>query len=182
MKKKFKVERLFFMLTAIVSIIGIILLFTSTEQCYSYEYQIYRNVKELQNVDDVRNELQDLKVEYTLKDNRLSLKEYDNIIFDVLDDKSCKIASNYVMQNFEKLDGDSVVNLTINGNLEDGKINETIKLVNEGNTFIKHNGEYYIKTPVNVGFLIVFAVIFVASIICTVIDVRNLIRKTHHKS
>lgn len=160
MKKKFKVERLIWLVVAILSIIYALGHVFCREQCYSEEYGIYCKIKDMTNVDDVRSQLKELKLEYTLEDNRLTLKEFDNISFDVLDDKSCLIASNNVMQNFEILDGDSIKNITIDGTLEKEKIKETVSLVDDGSTYIKRNGDYFVKSPFM--FQVVFLLVVIA--------------------
>ena len=117
------------------------------EKCYSYEYSIYLELKGITNVDEVREQLQTLKLEYTLQNNKLTLDNYQNIVFDVLDDKTCAIASNTTMSNFEMMDSGTIVDMTFDGLLEYDGIQETITLKDGEYTYIKRSNNYFIQTP-----------------------------------
>ena len=80
MKKLTKFKRLMYLAITIIGIVGIIAVCFSTQKCYSNEYDIYCNVKHNTNVDTLRVQLQALKIEYTLKNNRLTFKEFSEYI------------------------------------------------------------------------------------------------------
>ena len=133
------------------------------ETCYSYEYSLYLKFKETTNIDEVREQLKSMKIEYSLKSNKLTLKHYENIVFDVLDDKKCLIASNTAMQSFERIDSGVISDMSFDGILEYDGIQETVTMEDDKNTYIKRNGNYFIETQASIIFPVFFFIIAAAS-------------------
>lgn len=130
----------------ILMILGIALVipFTSYGKDCTEEYNIYKQVEELDTLEDVRSKLQELKVEYSVTSTTISLTDYDNISFSLRQDDTCFVNFNLFMCSFKKLDLEDRTTVEIYGILDDDKITEKVTLNQDSYTFTKINNRYYL--------------------------------------
>ncbi len=112
---------------------------------YTDEYNVFKRVKSLSTVSDVRMYLQNLKLEYTVTGNSITLKEYKHVSFSVNSDNTCKINADVYMNNFERLDNEDLSVAQINGILVNDNISETITIEQEDKIYSRKNNHYYVS-------------------------------------
>lgn len=153
MLRIFKDSRFIFFVLMVIGIIGMCLVIANfssqTGKDYTKEYGIYKEVKDYTNLSELREKLQDSKIEYTVTHEKVTLEKYDNISFSVDSNSSCIIDANQIMRGFCKLDGESLDGITISGINMDGKITEVSSYEDDNNVYRKINNKYY-KLDLNV--------------------------------
>jgi len=111
-------------------------------QDFTEEYRVYCELKNIPSFNELRTTLSQKGIEYKLVNNILTLKGYDNIRFDVLDDGKTNISTTDTFKNFEILDSETITNIKIEGKEKDGQITEIKTLSAATTQFIKESNTY----------------------------------------
>ena len=144
---------------------------------YTKEYNIYKEIKDITSLDELRETLQNKKVKYTISSHNLSLSDYKNISFSrQITDNSWKINSNKVMENFTKLDSEDLSIVIISGELHEGKFVEKISISNNGYTFTKLNDNYYYKQDSFI-YTVCSSLCISLSMIITIANISKAVKK-----
>lgn len=178
MAKLFTVKRIACLILIVLSIIGTVSFgcyTTSNGREYTEEYKVYQKVEALKTLSEVRTKLQEIKVEYSIANNTLSLKDYDHITFTIKNDDSCFVNSDKHMNGFKKMDDEDRSCVSIHGILIDGKMTEKISLYDDGLIYTKIEGHYYSRYS-TVALLCMIACFATLSITSTIL-VLDIVKK-----
>ena len=151
MKKTMSIiKRIFLVVLLIIGIFGMvdnITYLNSYGENYTKEYSTYKQVVPIQKLDELRSKLQELNLEYSIKDSTLTIKNNSLVSFDIKNDDTCYINHNEFIKSFKKLDEEDRSVVEIYGISESGKIKEKIVLKDISETaFTKIDNEYYAKS------------------------------------
>ena len=146
MKNFFKSKRTLGTLFLVIAIVLTVVFFIGVYDYgkdYTEEYQIYSDIKDFISLEDIRSKLQELKIEYTISSNSITLERYDNISFEKRD-ASWQIKENTIMSGFELLDNEDLNEVTITGKTtDDGNFKEVIRYKNGKHHLSKIDNIYY---------------------------------------
>lgn len=137
---------IFFCVTALLAFA----IFATIHHCsngfdHTEEYTVYKQVKDIKNLDSLREKLQTLNLEYSIDSKSLTLNDYSNISFGINFDDSCSINTNEALHNFELLDSENRDKVIINGTLQNNKITEKFIINSTQRCYIKQNNNYFVK-------------------------------------
>jgi len=140
---------------------------SSCKQDYTEEYRVYCELKTIPSFNELRTTLSQKGIEYKLDNNILTLKGYDNIRFDVLDDGKANISTTDTFKNFEILDSETITNIKIEGKEKDGQITEIKTLSAATTQFIKAPTTYKTFNYANVIYAVIFFIVSAFAFIVT---------------
>jgi len=146
---------------------------------YTKEYTTYKQVASIQKLDELRSKLQELNLEYSIKDSTLAIKNNSLVSFDIKNDDTCYINHNEFIKSFKKLDEEDRSVVEIYGISENGKIKEKIVFKDVSETaFTKMDNEYFAKSVFASFVLIMVAAAFaVVSFTLLLIDLFIYLKK-----
>lgn len=105
-------------ITFIVSctlLIGTIIFYNSNGFDYTDEYEIYKSVCDKTTVQDVTDELEKSKANYTISNLKLTVDDYKNISFYLDTNGYCTVCENKLMEGFKILDKKDLGKITVEG-------------------------------------------------------------------
>ena len=132
---------------------------------YTKIYFVYKDVKSLETIDEVKDYLKTNGIEYVIYNNKLTLKSSDMIFFDVYNDK-CIIVKNDVMDAFETLDNKDYSLIRTEGIKVNGKILEKHSISKNNMIYIKYKDQYFAQnTLINYALPTIFLILGIAVLI-----------------
>lgn len=155
-------KRIICVVLLIVGILGAIVninYINSYGDNYTKEYTTYKEVSSIQDLKELRSKLQELNIEYSIKDSTLTIKNNTLVSFEIKNDDTCYVSHNSFIKNFKKLDEEDRSVVEIHGILKEGEIKEkiTIEDVSEY-MFTKVDNKYYAQKTLTPLILILFGV------------------------
>lgn len=135
-------------LLAIISIMAMINTLFFREKNFTEEYSLFLELKELDELEEVRDTLSERKLEYKISDNHIVIFEFENVGYDILDTGALKISANTTMAAFETLDSEDLTKVEITGTVEKGEFHEIIELLAD-RRYIKQKGQYLMVEPID---------------------------------
>lgn len=133
---------------------------------YTEEYKLYKEVKDIQNLDEARTQLKEMKIEYTITEKSITLKDYNYVSFVVNPDNTCAIKSQSYMSCFEKLDTVDLREVKIQGIQENGKFIEKFTMNSGPAIFTKVNNHYFVRATYIIWFAL--AILGTGITLCTI--------------
>lgn len=121
------------------------------------QHEIYQKVNSGISYDDLIKFIDDKKIDYSLKDNKLSI---DSMNFDIVDKENIKLENSGMIESFKKIDDkSSEANIKVSYN-KDGERKEIISVNN-----IEYNGTNYFFYDVKIIIIVLSLLIVVVSVI-----------------
>lgn len=110
---------------------------------YTEEYTVYKDIKTMNTVDEVKTYLKEKKLEYEISDNLLTIYKFDYVECKIVNENLQLVKSSH-MEKFEELDTHNTSTITTKGVLKDNEIVEKYSSF-AFHDFIKIDNNYYIR-------------------------------------
>lgn len=166
MKKIFTFKRIVLVVFLIIGILGMIsnfVFFNSYGSNFTKEYTTYKQVSSIHSLDELRSKLQELNIEYSIKDSSLTIKDNELVSFSIKNDNTCYVNHNDFISIFSKMDEEDRSVVEIHGISEEGQIKEIITFTDENDhIFTKTNNEYYAKPLFGTFILMIIFILFIS--------------------
>lgn len=156
-------------ITSCTLLVGTLIFYNSNGFDCTDEYEIYKSVCDKTTVQDVTDELEKSKANYTINNLKLTVDDYKNISFDVDTNGYCTVCENELMEGFKILDKKDLNKITVQGVYNKSTASyEEVYSYFPSYKVVLANGKYtgFSKIMINV-FLIIIIILVLAIIIIT---------------
>ena len=170
---------IFFTLILVWGFLSFLMLYTVVfPQDCTYEYVVYKDVKQFTTVDELKEEAKELGIEYIISNGKIKLKNYKMFYFEHDSSGSCEIITkDNTLKAFEVIDSGSLDKVKVEGYLNsEGEIEEKIsyspqgvKVTKIGNNYFR----YYKKNVFSFVLLVSAALCFSYLLICEIKDIKK---------
>lgn len=151
---------------------------------YTEEYKIHLALKEFDTVQEVETYLIDNKVSYSINNSIITLKDFNNIQYVIHTDNSTGVLvpSNKCMI-LEKLDAMDFEIVKVNKEATEDGWNEHIFLKENGITYSRINGDYFIQTTWAIKLIqTISCIVFIGTGVYLVLEYLELYFKMRKKN
>ena len=106
------------------------------------EYSLYKSIKSINTLTDLKEELNERQVLYSIENNVLTLNDY-SLSFSKQDNNMWQLDANTTMEKFETLDKEDFSVVSVHTKLVEDKIKEEISIKEMGIKYTKIDNNYF---------------------------------------